>query len=555
MKKIIPVIALILAVFASCSKSDISENNIQTPKTNHIGKSSAPEFFIEGELPNIGEFSGKSERFHSQYTPYFIPCEKYGQLLPYIGTHKIFSDVEQSGVKMGFSSYGFCTQDGRIVMDAASCNRDIYYTKTDDGFGFYRLSITDDFASEQPDDIYMPQKSVLIPESGKWCIELSGNSWISEAKNGMIVVMSYATESEHGEFIIYDYDGKEILRPVGYDNILLCDNGLLLAMRWGDDSFYQFLDKDGNAVLGPFISAEQFSEFGIANVETSEGWHLIDEKGNILTKQPYENITLHKKDYSLPEPAAYVAQYKNNRYKSDIYSADGKYLSTVTGTSYFSLRFPENGDIIYYYTVSGEDRMVWRRISDHSDIIGKDCRKSPNLYSGSEDIFVYEDKDTHTALLFDANGETVLKVEDFMELGAFSKDGTNFVYSTGYYEEYYDEDVKQHLTRIHKTSYLYDTKTKKSTLIPAQSSDGFASFVGKNSDYLMIFASEEENFFGDYDRYSLYDIKNEKLLFENSQKIIYNCIGDKDYFTVCGESICTLYDSDMNVIIRSFSDK
>lgn len=559
MKRIIPIFAFLLAIFTSCTVNEKSADNTQThlPDTQTSASvASVPEFRIDGELPDIGTFSGKPERFYSEYTPYFIPSDKYGRILPYVGSYKIFSNNEPGyGVKQGYSSYGFCTEDGRIIMDAASENRDIYYTKTNDGFGFYRLSITDDTAAEVPDDIYVPQRSMLIPETGEWCIELDGNSWISEAKNGMIIVMSYADDSGRGECTIYDYNGNEISRLGEYDNVYLCDNGLILVMRWdNDDPFHGFLDKDGNIVLGPYKGATQFSEYGIANIETDDGWHLIDEEGNILTKQPYENISLHKKDYTMSEPALYVARHMDNRYKSDIYSTDGKYITTVDGTSYFSVRFPKNGEIIYYYSAADSNKMVWKRMSDNSEFVGVECGKSPNSYSGNDDIYVYEDNESRTAHVFDADGRTILMIENFMELSAISKDDRYFVYSTGSYEEYYDEDVQQHLTRANKTSYLYDTNTKKSTIIPAQSSEGYASFVGENSDYLIIYACDDVTFFGDYDRYSLYDVKNDRLLFENSKNIYYNNIDGKEYFTVCTESVCTLYDSDMNTVIRCYND-
>lgn len=514
------------------------------------------EFRLEGGLPDIGKFDGTPDRFYEEYTPDFIPSEEYGRIIPYTGSYKIFTsnDFGQE-TRIGYSSYGFCTEDGRIVMDASDRNTGIYYTKTNDGFGFYRLTITDDYGTEELDDIYMPQRSFIIPESGKWCIELDKNSWISEAKNGIILVMSYIDDSGRGECILYDYEGNELSRIGEYDNVNLCDNGLILVMRWdADDPFHGFLDMDGNVVLGPYVSANPFSSFGIANVETTEGCHLIDQDGNILTKQPYSNINLHKKDYDLDKPSLYVARRSDNHYISDIYSPDGKFLTTIRGSAYFSVRFPENGEAIYYYTNKYDDSMTWKYLSDDSEFKSIECGRSPNSYSGNDDIYLYEDEATGTGYIFNSKGETIITVENFLDLNSISEDNRYILYSTGNYEDYYDEISKQNRTRANRTTYLYDTVVKKNILLPIQSSEYNSNFVSNANNYLIVCSYSDLSYFGDSGSYSLYDIKNDKLLYENSSSITYSNIGGKDYFTVCKKNVCSLYDGEMNTIIKIYND-
>jgi len=583
MKKITLIIAALLLAqvscisFTSCTDSKVAPGNtqVQDKKENTVTQKqdttdstkndtsdirqkdktdASPVFYIDGELPDIGEFSGTSERFYKEYTPNFIPSDEYGKVIPYIGSYRTFSNNETKyPINIGYSSYGLCTVDGRIVMDASDAVRNITCMKTNDGFCFYTMSITENQELETEDDIYLPQKTVILPESGKWSIELGNNAWINEARNGVICVSKYNDFYGSGECILYDYDGNEISRLGEYDNVVLSDMGLLGVDKWDETDFHAYIDKDGNVVLGPYKAVNPFNHKGIANIENEDGWHLIDTTGKKLTKQPYDSIVLHKKDYSLDEPSVFVAKHKDNRYRSDIYSCDGKYLATVEGTSYFSVRFPKNGDIIYYYTDRYGDDMIWKRVSDGSDLVSKECGKAPNSYSGDENIYLYEDKETGTGYIFDAEGETILKAEEFMELHQISKDSRYFVYSCGNYEEYYDEDSKQHLTRPNRTLYLFDTETGTNTKLPTTFPEGSATFFGDDCEYILIGTYNTESFFGDWNSYALYDIKNDRLLFEGSKFISFHA-WESDYFTVCTKNTCTLYDSDLNAIIKIYND-
>lgn len=156
------------AAFSSCNVKPLN-SVIDTPPQEE--PSSSMVFFIDGNLPEIGEFSGKTqERFYPDYTPDFIPSDSYGKIIPFTGKYKIFQeDITEinSPVRMGYSEMGFCDENGKIIMDASSKNRNIYFTESSDGFGFYNLSVTDQPEKEVPDDVYIPQKTYVIPESGE----------------------------------------------------------------------------------------------------------------------------------------------------------------------------------------------------------------------------------------------------------------------------------------------------------------------------------------------------------------------------------------------------
>ena len=52
-------------------------------------------FFIDGELPDIGDFTGKrTERFYSEPTYEFIPSDTYKKIIPFVSNYKVFqSDI------------------------------------------------------------------------------------------------------------------------------------------------------------------------------------------------------------------------------------------------------------------------------------------------------------------------------------------------------------------------------------------------------------------------------------------------------------------------------
>ena len=539
------------ACFSSCNVKP-SKTVIDTPPQEE--PSSSMVFFIDGNLPDIGEFSGKTqERFYPDYTPDFIPSDAYGKIIPYVGEYRIFSSPEpEYETRMGYSSYGFCTEDGKIVMDASSKNRNIYYIQSNDGFGFYSLSVTDEPEKEEPDDVYIPLKSFIIPESGEWCIELGSYAYLNQARNGVIHISEYSEVDGRGESVLYDYNGKEIARLGEYDNIALSDIGLICAMRWdGDNSFHGYLDKEGNVVLGPYKSVNSFNSAGTAIVEEGLGFYLIDTQGNHISKV-YANIVEHKEDYT-DGYGVYVARHMEDKNSSDVLDEKGNLLGTMTGSTYYNLRFLSDGDIVYYYTDFNTGKMIWKRLSDNSDFISLEYGKVPNKYSGNHDYFVYEDEENRIGCVFDASGETVLKIENFLELRTVSDNGKYFVYSTGNgYNEYYDEEKKQWLTKNDSATYLYNLETKETTKLC--DGDAYMTFAGENDRYLIVGYSETLVVFADFDSYRLFDTETGKIIFDDCQNIIQTQTGLGTYITVCSKNACTLYDENLKPIIKTYTE-
>lgn len=556
MKKLFPPLAALLIVLTSCI-SVTNPQNVQKNRADDLQlneKSSSPVFYIDGELPDIGDFKSSPERYYSEYTPYFIPSDKYGRILPYTGKYKIFSAGEDIyGVtKTGYSDLGFCDADGKIIMDADSRNRNITYYESNDGFGFYLLSVTDKPENEMQDDVYIPQKSFLIPENGKWCLELDRGSWVNEARNGIIYVSVYSEADGRGESVLYDYDGKKIANLGEYDSITLSDCGLISAIRWDDDNSFQgFIDEKGNVVLGPYKSVGSFNSVGTAIVEEGTGFYLINTDGIHMTRV-YADITEYKKDYK-DGYGVYVARHTEDKNKSDVLDAKGKIIGTITGSSYYNLRFLSNGDIVYYYNDFNTNKMVWKRLSDNSDFICLEYGKPSNKYSGNHDYFVYEDEENKIGCVFDASGKTVLKIENFLELRTVSDSGKYFVYSTGKgYSEHYDEEKKQWISDYNGETYLYNLETKETTKLC--DGDAYITFVGKDERYLITGYAKRLVVFADFDSYRLFDTATGEMIFDNCKAIAPVETGFGTYITVCGKNSCTLYDTNLRQIIKTYSD-
>lgn len=562
MKILIPILLALLLTLASCKDAEKTSQNEKTPSVptnaetaNQQTENGALRFYIDGELPDIGEFQSKPERYYEEHTPDFIPSEEYGKIIPFTGKYKIFqeeiTDIN-SPVKMGYSDMGFCDENGKIIMDADSKNRYIYFTDGGDGFGFYTLSVTDEPEKEVPDDVYIPQKTYIIPESGQWCIELPENAWVNEARNGLISVTEYSVDTNKAECIIYDYDGREVSRIGDYDSVMFSECGLIGVMRWdSSNSFHGFLDKDGNVVLGPYKSINPFNSLGTAIVEDEHGFYLINTEGIHLTKA-YANITEYKKDYT-DDYGVYVARHTEDKNTSDVLDAEGRLLGTISGSTYFNLRFLSDGDIIYYYTDYNTNRMFWKRLSDNSDFVCVEYGKSPNKYSGNHDYFAYEDEENRIGCVFDKSGETVLKIENFIELMDVSENGKYLIYYSGNgYIEYYDEEKRQWLTKADFTTYLYNTETEQTTELCI--GDSSAYFTGEDDRYVYIASSDNIAVFGDYDNYKLFNSSDGKMIFDKCLNIVLNSTTTDTYVTVCQKNSCSLYDENLKLIIRTYNE-
>ncbi len=536
MKKYICILLALVLILPSCTKdvTDDSENKIV--------------FYIDGELPDIGEFSGskKTEHFHGAYTPDFIPSDDYGEIIPYIGEYKIYSTSGETDwhAEQGYASYGFCTPDGKIVMDASEKNSHINYFERDDGFGYFTVSRNIAQKEDAPDEYYASE-TLLIPRSGKWCKILNSGSWVSGAGNGVIMTCVYEDGTLKGS-VLYDYDGNELLVLDDVDTYGMPSQGLMLVGKWDSGtSKYYFVNMQGEAVLGPYQHAVGFNENGITYVCDYNGeYYFIDTKGNRLTHESYRSVMACVNDRGEHH---YIARHKDYTYRgNDILDSGGNIIANIENSSYLTVRFPKNGEILY-----SDSGGVWKRLSDRSIFKSKEFDVSPGDFYGNDDLYIYKNEADGSAIFFDGDGETVAVLDDMYDYMDISDDGRYMTYMSGNYSYSYDEQLGEGISEDTRKIHIYDTLNK--TNIFDLDAAGYASFVGENDRYIMITVYNDDYFLGGGRQY-LYDTRTNKMLLESCETIIHTHISGKDYFGACTPNAATLYDGDMNVILRLYNE-
>ena len=212
---------VLLCVIVYLTSCGINIKNTPNQSVTNSQRDNKNTFYINGELPDIGEFSLNIHRFYDEYTPNFIPSDEYGEILPFIGKSKLYQTSYDDGFYASqiYSSYGFCTVDGKIVCDANENYESVYYTCTDDGFGYYTVR---EINNETPEDYdtFEISNTLIIPQSGKWVLELGPRSWLSSAGGGIFSVTEYAEEGYYDDFSgvkshVYDYDKNLLLTLEG----------------------------------------------------------------------------------------------------------------------------------------------------------------------------------------------------------------------------------------------------------------------------------------------------------------------------------------------------
>ena len=565
MKKILIFALALCLLLASCS----SETEQSTPKGEEnpekvIYEELSPnEFKIIGDLPDIGEFSGKSDagRFYDEITYDFIPSDEYGTVVPYVDSYRVY-ETEGSDwhIEQSYGSYGFCTPDGKIVMDASYRNAYVNYNETDDGFGYYVMSREINVKDDAPDE-YMPSEQLVIPKDGSWCLTLDGERmWISSAGGGYLSVIEYP-EYESDDVVktlLYDYNGNLVKTLYGIDSTGIYSQGLLMVSEYRDNNYYTwFLNENSNIELGPFKSATNFNEYGIACVSDELGEYLINTEGERLTGY-YNNI--YREYNSETDKSLYSARHNGNSKKLDIYAADGNLLSTIEGASYVSFKFPDNGDIYYCYTSYdtnekgqidyGRERMIWKRLGDDAELVSKEFGVSPNSYSSTDNCFVHLDKQNGIAYVFDVNGETIAVLDGGVtEILALSEFGEYIVYQTGEYEYKYDEVLGNISTDTRKT-YIYDSKKKQNVYEIEKGTSAY--YMSDGSRYIMINSFDEFDLLGGSESCWLFDAEAGKVVFQECENISITQIGEKTYINVCGNNFSALYDEKLNIIRKTY---
>ncbi len=556
MRKAFTVLLLCALALTSCNtirNASVDENvNDKTDISN--------VFYISGELPEIGDFSGKQKKhFYGEYTPEFVPSTEYGLVLPYVGSYKVFksSDMDSWNISQGYASYGFCLEDGTIVMDASEENEYLHYNETDDGFGYYTLTRNTSRKTDAPDE-YMPGEQYVIPESGKWCMKLEKNSYVSTAGSGYICISSYVEDKTHHVF--YDYDGKEVFSLDNCDiaGSFSCGLAPVYSFEKREDGNYisdrYFINEKGEFVLGPYSFSSSFNKYGVASVEDFDGnCYLINTFGEEISVGEYESIYCEI-PYKGEGNTYFVARYKDKSLMCDIYDGSGDFIGTAQGSRYCTLRFPDNGRIIYNYT-DDANRNVYKYLDDSSDFVSKELGVSPNRYESKDNLYIYVDDENDFGLLFDGDGETVARFDDFCDFLDVDKNSRFVAYTTGDFEYKYDELSGESTMNDTRSLHLYDVETKE--LLFTAPAGGYVTFYGENDRFVHIYTYDETNpAFAAWEgtKHYLYDLKQKKLIFSDADSIECREIDGKCYFYVCSKNVCATYDSNLHGLVKEYNE-
>ncbi len=549
MKKAVLIAVLVLLLLLTSCKVDVTDTR-------------SPNVFHMDALPDIGTFSGmaKVERFYEELTYDFVPSDEYGKILPYVGSYRLFETPKVEGddwhTEMGYCTYGFCTTDGKIVMDASDKNTYIMYSTTDDGFGYYTVTREARQKDDAPDE-YLPTETYVIPLDGSWCLKFDGNSWVSNSGGGYIVVCDYPEDGSDVRTHLYDYDGNLVKTIEGVDSTGIYSHGLMLISEWTSDGYRaHFIDENEDIVLGPYSAASDFNEYGITAVTDVNGAYLVNTEGERLTGY-YDSF--YKEFSDDIKKQVFVGRYKDNNKVSDVYSGDGIHIGTAEGSTYYSFRFPDNGEIYYYYTyfpenekgypIYNEERMIWKNLRTGEDFVCKEFGVSPSSYSGTDNCFIHLDKEQNKAILMNGDGETVAVIDGANEVVNTSEYGEFVICIEGEYNYGIDELTGLPFKDTRKT-HIYDTK--KGEIVYSVDASGNTHFADKRKRFLMISIYDEASLFGGEVASWLFDTVSGKIVFENCNDISLYDIEGVTYINVCTENSSALYDENFNVIRKAY---
>ncbi len=548
MKKVLLAIMLCSLMLSSCTKADIngSENEVPVVKV----------FSVDGELPEIGEFTGSKahERFYEEYAPDFIPSDEYGEIIPYVGNYRTFvkTDSPDWQAEQGYAYYGFCTSDGKIVMDASDKTGFINYFETDDGFGYYSVSREIEQKDDAPDEFFS-NETLIIPKDGSWCITLEPGSWMQGSGYGHFATCIYPRYDEEGivKTVIYDYNGNVVTTLEGVDSVYFTAGGLLYTSKWENSTSYQYyMNYDGEIVFGPYQTLAHFNDKGITYVEDyNDEWYFVNADGTRLTYKEYDAI--HRNGGYDSDNEVYVARYPDGKRTIDVYNGNAEIIGTIYGVSGANFRFPDNGEIIYsFYSDSG--REIFKKLADNSDFVSKEYGVMPNSYEGDDNTYIYKDDEKNIGVIFDGSGDTVAVIDDLYSYMDMSEDGRFITYSVGDYDFALDAETRtEHITDSRRT-VVFDLETKEQ--VYSVNGSGYTYFVGDNDRYVHISIYNETSFFGGTSTYYLFDTLTGKAVFADAKQLTYTKVGENEYYSVSTENTCTLYDGNMNIIIKLYNE-
>ena len=516
-KKSLLLLCAALLSLSSCTAQKVEEEN------------ASPFFRIEGELPDIGEYSGKAQaKYHEKAGEEFVPDESYGTLLPFIERVKVFSGNEFGfGASVAYPSVGLCTENGQIVVSPfdGSVSYNGYYKE----FPHYQLMHDSD-----EDWGMRASASTVISVDGKTKIDLSAGSYICGAGDGIITVLVADDDSyQFSKAVCYDYDGNILFEIDGVWSIGSYCSGYANIQTGTDERSACYVDTKGNIVSDMYQYCSAFNENGIAYViETENKAYLIDKNFDRIS-DIYRAVYIYNDDYFTARDEEFT----------HVISSDGKIVSTVWDTSYISIH--ESADDFIYSYYDGEHE-IYKKLD--GSLLLNENGDAPNTYTEARGYYATVDEDKNQTV-FDSSGRIVAVLENCDSVAQVLDGEKLIVYLKGSYQyDGFTDGMPNYIDPIR--TVIYDAENKKELYV--LNGQGGTTVVG-NGKYLHM-SNYNDHAFDGATKYHLFDIEKREFIF--SDCIAINCyeIDGRSYYCVCDENFCTLYDQDLKKIIRFINE-
>ncbi len=244
-------------------------------------------------------------RLTEEWIPDLMPSDNYGMLYPFAGS-LLYSNYYYGYGYAGLAGamYGLFDESGRVVADPTYteieqlvCYDYSSFTTTWTRLPMLRLARSGEVTRVEYDDwSYLDGGNVyaLATLDGSFVTDCV-YGFVKGLKCGVLAMESYNEPS----FTLYGLDGSVLLterdlsfaervREYGYGSMLYGDGLLTIGL---DDGFY-YMDLTGSLKLGPYQSAEPFSD-GRAVVSLEEGrYGVIDTEGNFVLEPNYSLINV-----------------------------------------------------------------------------------------------------------------------------------------------------------------------------------------------------------------------------------------------------------------------
>jgi len=558
MKKII--LLLVILLLSSCE----SVENTQQKHSTDITADAEILQNAEQSDEDVNKAGDTDGNIYEEVIFPFVSGDGYGKLLPYIGE---FRDTPATPMSYETSSckYGLCTLDGRIVVNALDdVISDITYYNSADNFNYLVVSVGK--VEDGSYDGYHPQRTYVIPQSGKWCIELEEGVWSFTDGFGGICA-SYAAEKEfegmtydfYSKSLLYDYNGNYI-REFGQSTAVYNSDGCLSMTLfdespYGSDSKTVCFDKDGVAIEHMHKSGCEFNEYGVRIASDEYGFILENDKGHMLTETSFSELEYISNESGTNGLFVAKMRVTNDLYQYFFFSKDASAVSS--GNDVYSkydieLFFPDSGDIICKYLADDgviDNVAVFLNLTDKRIIYEDHSGKF--LYNESNDNVIVADGRTYgggVGMVFDYDGNELLRVDDLYLFNDASENGRFVIYTSC--ANYYDLWGEAYtLEKDERKTFIYDIKEGRAL----HSFHGLstADFIGNDDRFVRYFNYTAEEGGNAYN-YGLYDTKNRELVVANAENIQHYSASTNDYFAVSYKNKSALYNSEMNEIITTY---